>query len=274
MSRTTCKDEIRLGVFREVYSKEYREMFRRIQEDSASIDGFTDVDAFISFMQGSDEESWELKNNALFDLIVAARFSRTHGPAAQTLLIAVLWPGLDRISKQVEPAPEEIQDSFAEVYLAALQKIHSWNLNKREKIAINILLDVKKQVMKLYESIRNRATVPFAAPDNTEDDVDSGQFQGGAREIEDEKTTEMVVEENNCASVLDRLVAANVLSPQESLLIALHIFHDRDLVEIAESGGVNYKTLCRQYERAIQRLKTFFDDEKRFLTYLDGGENP
>ena len=82
-----------------------------------------------------------------------------------------------------------------------------------------------------------------------------------------------MVEERNCASVLDRLVATNVISPQESLLIVLHIFHDRDLIEIAESSGVNYKTLCRQYERAIQRLKKFFEDEKSFWTYLEGGKN-
>ena len=189
-------------------------------------------------------------------------------------MIAALWPGLDRISKQVEPAPEAIQDSFAEVYFAALHEIQSWDMEKRERIAVNILMDAKKRVMRLYESIRKKDMIPFAAPDNAEEDVDAGEFKGGADEISDEKTVEMVVEERNCAAVLDRLVASNVISPQESLLIVLHIFHDRDLVEIAESSGVNYKTLCRQYERAIQRLKTFFDDEKRFWTYFDGGENP
>lgn len=116
--------------------------------------------------------------------------------------------------------------------------------------------------------IRKRETVPFAASDNTEDNVDSGEFQGGAREIQDEKTVEMVVEEKNCASVLDRLVAADVISPQESLLIVLHIFHNRDLVEIAESSGVNYKTLCRQYERAIERLEKYFQDEKGYWAFL------
>ncbi len=220
-------------------------------------------------MQDESDGTWDTKNSALFDLIIAAKFSRPHGQAAQTLLIAVLWPGLDRISKQVEPAPAEVQDSFAEVYLAALQEIHMWNLNKREKIAINILLNVKKQVMKLYGDIRNNQTIPFAAPDNAEDDIDAGQFQGGAAEIETDQTTEMIVEERNCASVLDRLVAADVISPQESLLIVLHIFHDRDLAEIAESSGVNYKTLCRKYERAISRLRNFFGDENRGRRFLD-----
>ena len=239
-----------------------------MQEDSETLDRFSDVVAFIRFMQDDGEEDWDMKNSALFDLITAARFSRTHGSAAQTLLIVALWPGLDRVSKQVEPAPEAIQDSFAEVYYAALHEIQSWDMEKRDKIAVNILLDVKKRVMRLYESIRKREVVPFAAPDNTEDDVDAGSFVEGTNEIHDEKTVEMLVEERNCTSVLDRLVAMNVISPQESLLIVLHIFHDRDLIEIAESSGINYKTLCRQYERAVDRLKEFFGDEKGGRAFL------
>ncbi len=239
-------------------------MFQSMQEDSATLDRFSDVGAFIRFMQDDGDVDWNMKNSALFDLIVAAKFSRTHGPAAQTLLIAALWPGLDRVSKQVEPAPEAIQDSFSEVYFAVLREIQSWDMEKRERIAVNILMDVKKRVMRLYESIRKREMIPFAAPDNEEEDIDAGEYDGGVSEIADEKNLEMVVEERNCAAVLDRLVASNVISPQESLLIVLHIFHDRDLIEIAESSGVNYKTLCRQYERAIQRLKNHFCDEKEF----------
>lgn len=267
MSRTS-KDEIRHGIFTEVHSKEFRRIFEKMQDSSEPLDRFSDVGAFIRFMHDESDEDWDMKNNALFDLIVAARFARNHGTAAQTLLIAALWPGLDRVSKQVEPAPEAIQDSFAEVYYAALHEIQSWDMGKRDKIAVNILLDVKKRVMRLYESVRKKEMIPFAAIDNTEDDVDAGEFKGGADEIPDEKTVEMVVEERNCAAVLDRLVASNVISPQESLLIVLHIFHDRDLVEIAESGGVNYKTLCRQYERAICRLKEFFGNEKAGLAFL------
>ncbi len=67
---------------------------------------------------------------------------------------------------------------------------------------------------------------------------------------------------------LDRLVAANVISPQESLLIVLHIFQERELVEISKFLGINNKTLCRQYERAIQRLKKFFRDEKGCWAFL------
>ncbi len=267
MSRTS-KDEIRHGIFTEVHSREFRRMFQRMQEDSETLDRFSDVGAFIRFMHDDGEEDWDMKNNALFDLIVAARFAQNHGTAAQTLLIAALWPGLDRVSKQVEPAPEAIQDSFSEVYFAALHEIQSWDMEKRERIAVNILMDVKKRVMRLYESVRKKEMIPFAAPDNTEEDVDTGSFVGGADEIVDEKTVEMMVEERNCAAVLDRFVVADVISPQESLLIVLHIFHDRDLSEIAESSGVNYKTLCRKYERAISRLRNFFGDEntgRRFL---------
>ena len=267
MSRTS-KNEIRYGIFTEVHSNKFRMKFEKMQDSSETLDRFSDVGAFIRFMHDESDEDWDMKNSALFDLIVAARFSRTQGSAAQTLLIAVLWPGLDRISKQVEPAPESIQDSFAEVYFAALHEIQSWDMEKRERIAVNILMDVKKRVMRLYESIRKRATIPFAVPDNTEEDVDAGEFKGGAGEIEGEKTTEMIVEEKNCASVLDRLVTADVISPQESLLIVLHIFHDRDLVEIAESNGVNYRTLCRQYERAVDRLKRYFGNEKAGRDFL------
>lgn len=268
MSRTS-KDEIRHGIFTEVHSKEFRRIFQRMQEDSETLDRFSDVGDFIRFMQDEGEEDWDMKNSALFDLIAAARFSRSHGSAAQTLLIAALWPGLDRVSKQVEPAPEAIQDSFAEVYYAALHEIQSWKMEKRDKIAVNILLDVKKRVMRLYESDRKKEVVPFAAQGNTVDDVDAGEFNGGADEIPDQKTVEMLVEERNCAAVLDRLVASNVISPQESLLIVLHIFHDRDLVEIAESNGINYKTLCRQYERAVDRMKRFFGDEKTGRAFLE-----
>ncbi len=267
MSRTS-KYEIRYGIFTEVHSNKFRMKFEKMQDSSETLDRFSDVVAFIRFMHDESDEDWDMKNSALFDLIVAARFSRTQGSAAQTLLIAALWPGLDRISKQVEPAPEAIQDSFAEVYFAALHEIQSWDMEKRERIAVNILMDVKKRVMRLYEFIRKKKMIPFAQPDNTEEDVDAGSFVGGADEIEDEKTVEMMVEERNCAAVLDRLVAADVISPQESLLIVLHIFHDRDLSEIAESSGVNYKTLCRKYERAISRLRNFFGDEKTGRHFL------
>jgi len=79
----------------------------------------------------------------------------------------------------------------------------------------------------------------------------------------------MLVEERNSTDLLDPLVAMNIISPQDSLLIVLHIFHGHELIEIAEFIGVNYKTLCRRYERAIQRLRNFFGNEKRFRKFLE-----
>jgi len=271
MSRTS-KEEIRYAIFTEVESREFGGMFQKLQEDSETLDRFSDVTDFIRFMHDDGDDDWDMKNNALFALIVAARSVHNYGTAAQTLLIAALWPGLDRVSKQVEPAPASIQDSFAEVYYAALHEIRSWNLSRQGKIAANLLLAVKKRVIRLYKATRKREMLPLSVPDDYEDDIDSESFLSGTDEIQNGKTVEMLAEDRNGADLLVPLVAKNVISPQESLLIVLRIFHDRDLIEIAESSGVSYKTLCRQYERAIQRLKDFFEDEKGFWRYLEGKE--
>jgi hypothetical protein len=60
-----------------------------------------------------------------------------------------------------------------------------------------------------------------------------------------------------------------IRSHQESLLIVLHVFQGRELAAISESLGISYKTLCRKYERAIERLEKFFRDEKSYWAFLD-----
>ncbi len=260
MSRTS-KEEIRHAIFKEVQSKELDQMFQGIQTESASLALFSDVGDFIRFMQDDGDGCWDIKDGALFDLIVAARFSRTTGQAAQTILAASLWLGLDRMSKLVEPAPDSIQDSFSELYYAALRIIHSWNMEKKDKIAVNILLGAKKQVIRLYESIRKRETESLDSSDNREDVSDVFVYQD---DFADEKTVESVFEEKNCEDLLVPMVAANVISSQESMLIVLHDIHDYELAEIAEAWGVNYKTLCRKYERALDKLRRHFPNKKDF----------
>ncbi|HOC92734.1 MAG TPA: sigma factor-like helix-turn-helix DNA-binding protein [bacterium] len=271
MSRTS-KEEIRHAIFTEVQSREFNQPFQEMQEASRALALFTDAGELVHCMHqrdnGKDEEQ-DIKNRVLRDLIIAAKYSRKYSSAAQSLCIAALWPGLDRVSKQVESSPEPIQDSFAEVYNATLQEIQSWDMDKQDKIAANILLNVKKRVLMLYDAVRETETTPFKSPDNTDDDVDAGAFEGGADEVVDEKTVESQVEEELCSSALDRLVAANVISPQESLLIVLRVFQGHELDAIAESLGISYKTLCRRYERAIERLEKFFKDEKGYWAFLN-----
>lgn len=271
MSRTS-KEEIRYAIFTEVQSREFKQTFQEMQEASRALALFTDTGELVHCMHqrnnGKDEDR-DLKNRVLCDLIIAVKYSRKHSSAAQSLFIAALWPGLDRVSKQVESAPMPIQDSFAEVYYATLQEIQSWDMDKRDKIAANILLNVKKRVLKVYDASREADIMPFKSPDNTEDDIGAGTFEGGAEELVDEKTVESQVEEELCSSALDRLVAANIISYQESLLIVLHVYQGRELVEISEILGVSYKTLCRRYERAIKRLEKFFRDEKGYWAFLN-----
>lgn len=261
----TSKESIRYSIFSEVFSPDFQGKYECIRERALSLRGFAMLLDVIDFLHDERDLDWDGKNAVLYDLLCVARSDDSSDSAnAVKILFAAFWPGLDRIATKLESSPAEIDDPFSEVYAVFLDQVVAWNLEKKDKIAANILRNTHKHVIRQYTDTRNTSTLPLSCMGPCGDDFGGVCTPGNIFDFDIDAIVEKEHEELFFGSMLLSLIGINVISAEESEMIKMRVFHRMEIEEIAELKGIKYRTACKRLCRAFERMKIFFGNEKRF----------
>ncbi|MBA3841930.1 MAG: hypothetical protein H0X39_04815 [Actinobacteria bacterium] len=159
-----------------------------------------------------------------------------HDQLAGLVVLEALLPGLKASLGRTLVAAGENDELLSLMLANAWQQITCYPVERRpQRVAANLLLDIRKQTLKQLTKHRPASALPL-----------SGREPGGRRQTTDVERP------------LRRAVAAGALSAEEAELILLTRVDARPLRQLAEERGLAYQTLLMRRIRA----------EKRLLLYL------
>jgi hypothetical protein len=158
-----------------------------------------------------------------------------HDQLAGLVVLEALLPGLKASLGRTLVAAGENDELLSLMLANAWQQITGYPVERRpQRVAANLLLDIRKQTLKQLTKHRPASALPL-----------SGREAGGACQADVEQP-------------LRRAVAAGALSEEEAELILLTRVDRRPLRQLAEERGLAYQALLMRRIRA----------EKRLLLYL------
>lgn len=143
---TQWKKKLYENVAKEVRSEKSRNAFQSLRRMSTTIAPYPDIETLIGMLRTTKGSSYKEKDDAIHTLI---QIHQTQGDLRELcigLLLVAMWPALDHSFYKLLPLARCVPDLFSEIYWSFIKEIDEFNLYKRSKIAVNIQMNVEKQI--------------------------------------------------------------------------------------------------------------------------------
>lgn len=274
---TQWKKKLYENVAKEVRSETSRKSFQTLRKKSSAIAPYPDIETLIGMLRVTKGSSYKEKDDAIHSLIYFYQTQSNLRELCVGLLLMAMWPALDHSFYKLLPLARCVPDLFSELYWAFIKEIEAFNLLKRSKIAINIQMNVEKQIRKsvhleskyqnfakaysilgsdveqIFEDpIRNRLNqfreVVEAIP---EKDWKSFLRQSPLRSISTKINDE---ERLSMASIINDLVKKGCLSIDEGRILSARGLQNLAFSRISRDFGIRSGAARVKYFRAKQKL--------------------
>ena len=244
--------EIRRAVFSEIEGEGFREKFERIRGESSALQRFTSSAELLAFLRDADPSQFDQNDAILYALLRSALSEDETGKAAKVLLLAVIWPALEHVYSRLLPRLRNAADPFSEVYWAFLEEIRLWNLAKRDYMAIELARRTEKRV---HRALRREERYQAACREMLEAARAVGPDGFRAVDVSYRKGRLSEHDRAEVKALLAEFVDREVISLEESLLIAGHALYGRRLKDLAAEKGIGYRTVSKRYQRAAKKVR-------------------
>lgn len=211
--------------------------FRIIRSRDATLAGFADAGALLTFLHGQQGTSDD-RDAILRALVVAAQRDEASAGAARELMLLVLWPGMDairgRLGRHFRDRDELAGAILAEMSLA----IRRLDLAKVRRIAATLLLNVRRDLVRTLKSDGQRAAHRVELTDDLPDDRPSIDHEG------------------RLAALVPGLEAA---IGEDAWLVLWVVVEGYSQREAGARLGIGEAAARKRFQRAIRRLRARMD---------------
>jgi len=230
-----------------------KEDFLRIRAADESLGRFSGADDLLRFLHDRSAGDTEQKNVILGALIRCAHRHPDTFSTVRTLLIAALFPALDRVFNSLLPLVPGtcLQESRLtnDIFWAVHLEIESWNFETRHRVAATLQLNVRRKVKKLYVTELTFDDVSTESADESDSGIESVLGDTGP-------SNENEVESPDIQKLKKALRNHPALREGDLELIVDRYTHGLSFLQIANQHGITEENARQRFHRAIARLRS------------------
>lgn len=259
-------NKIREDLEREVLGNDFGRFFDETLRRETALAEFDGPAALIKFLHTPSEE-YGRKDAALCALLRAYQAAGPDRAGIGSLLLLILWPGLEAIVRSKRDQFKEVEDLWGEVHWAFLETAWRYPVERRPaRVANNLKLDTLNRlctlqrercqhqdvVKTLLDAARREGEELFASPP-----LDVTTLDAPPPTAKAEDRAEVL------ARACDRAVEEGLISDLDRLLITATRIYGRELKAYAREHGLAYEMAKKRRQRAEQVVRRLLERKGR-----------
>lgn len=222
-------------------SPSHREFLATLSWDSPAFRAFATWSECIDFMRATGADRG-IKNSILHDLVATRSTDRER--RCISVLLALMWPGLMKLSKTLRQYEPNSEERWAELSWSFLRAIDETSLRDHPRFLANTLLQItrdrfRSEYRRRFREQRQTSPIP------SEDEWPS----------HDVESPEAAVTRLALHQVLDRAVSTGRISSVDRSILVGRAIQGLSFLEISGEIGLSYEATKRRYSRALRRVR-------------------